>query len=248
MLENLQKFWNAVQDEIGFLLVAIGFVIVLFFCAVAAERIARNREIGSEKVSRTRKIAVIGMFSALAAVLMYLEFPLPFLAPGFYQLDFSEIPVLIVSFIFGPVAGVTTEMVKILIKIIIKPTSTAFVGELANFIIGCAFVVPASIIYRLKKTRKSAIIGLAVGSLTMALIGMFVNAFVLVPAFAKLFGGVPVSDIVAAGTAVNPAITDIFTFVAFAVAPFNLLKGIFVSVPTVLIYKFISKTVKRLSF
>lgn len=248
MLENLQKFWDAVQDEIGFLLVAIGFVLVLFFCAVAAERIAQNRGIGSEEVSRTRKIAVIGMFSALAAVLMYLEFPLPFLAPGFYQLDFSEIPVLIVSFIFGPVAGVATEIVKILIKIIIKPTSTAFVGELANFIIGCAFVVPASIVYRLKKTRKSAVIGLAVGTLTMALIGMFVNAFVLVPAFAKLFGGVPVSDIVAAGTAINPAITDIFTFAAFAVAPFNLVKGIFVSVPTVFIYKFISKAIKRLSF
>lgn len=246
MLENLQKFWNAVQDEIGFLLVAIGFVVVLFFCAVGAEKVAQKREIGSDHVSRTKKIAVIGVFSALAAVLMYLEFPLPFVAPGFYELDFSEIPVLIVSFIFGPVAGVLTELVKILIKIVIKPTSTAFVGELANFIIGCALVVPASIVYRLKKTRKSAIVGLLVGTLTMALVGMFVNAFVLVPAFAKLFGGVPVSDIVAAGTAINPAITDIFTFAAFAVAPFNLLKGIIVSIPTIFIYKFISKTVKSI--
>ena len=247
MIENLQKFWNAVQDEIGFLLVAIGFIVVLFFCAVAAERIAQKREVGNDHISRTKKLAVIGMFSALAAVLMYLEFPLPFIAPGFYQLDFSEVPVLIISFVFGPVAGVTGELVKILIKIVIKPTSTAFVGELANFIIGCAFVVPASIVYRLKKTKKSAIVGLAVGTTSMVLISMFVNAFVLVPAFAKLFGGVPVSDIVAAGTAVNPAITNLMTFAAFAVAPFNLLKGIVVSVPTVIIYKFISKTVKNMT-
>lgn len=246
MIENLQKFWNAVQDEIGFLLVAIGFIVVLFFCAVAAEKLAKKREVGSDHISRARKIAVIGVFSALAAVLMYLEFPLPFVAPAFYQLDFSEIPILIIGFIFGPVAGVAGELVKILIKIVIKPTSTAFVGELANFIIGCAFVVPTSIIYRLRKTKKSAVTGLAVGTVSMTLIGMFVNAFVLVPAFAKLFGGVPVSDIVAAGTAVNPAITDIFTFAAFAVAPFNLLKGILVSVPTIFLYKFISKSIKTL--
>lgn len=246
MLENLQKFWNAVQDEIGFLIVAIGFVAVLFFCAVAAEKFARKREVGSDHVSRTRKLAVIGVFSALSAVLMYLEFPLPFIAPGFYQLDFSEVPALIISFIFGPVAGATAELVKILIKIVIKPTSTAFVGEVANFIVGCALVIPASIVYRLRKTKKSAVVGLVVGTATMVFIGMFVNAFVLVPAFAKLFGGVPVSEIVAAGTAVNPAITDIFTFAAFAVAPFNLLKGIFVSIPTMIIYKFISKTIKTI--
>lgn len=246
MWENLQKFWSAIQDEFGFLLVALGFIAVLFVAAVAAEKVAQSREIGNEKTSRTKRIAVIGVFSALAAVLMYIEFPLPFIAPGFYELDFSEIPIMIVGFVFGPVAGVTSELVKILIKLIIKPTSTAFVGELANFIIGCSFVVPASIIYRLKKTKKSAIIGLAVGTASMALIGMFVNAFVLVPAFAKLFGGMPVSEIVAMGTAVNPAITDIFSFVALAVAPFNILKGIIVSIPTIIIYKFISKTVKSM--
>ena len=247
MIEKLQMFWNAVQDEIGFLLVAIGFIVVLFFCALAAEKIAKKNEIGTNTGSRTRKIAIIGVFSALAAALMYLEFPLPFLAPGFYQLDFSEVPVLIVGFLFGPVAGVTAELVKILIKIIIKPTSTAFVGELANFIMGCAFVVPASIVYRLKKTKKSAIVGLAVGTGSLVLISMFVNAFVLVPAFANLFGGVPVSDIVAAGTAVNPVITDLLTFTTFAVAPFNLMKGIVVSIPTVFLYKAISKMIKQIT-
>lgn len=247
MFAKLQTFWNAVQDEIGFLLVAIGFVVVLFFCALVAEKIAQKRGVGTTYVSHTKKIAFIGMFSALAAVLMYLEFPLPFIAPGFYQLDFSEMPVLITGFMFGPVAGVTGELIKILIKIIIKPTSTAFVGELANFIIGCAFVVPTSIVYRLRKTKKSAVAGLAVGTTSMVLISMFVNVFVLVPAFANLFGGVPVSDIVAAGTAVNPAITNLLTFAAFAVAPFNLIKGIVVSVPTVIIYKHISKAVKNMT-
>lgn len=246
MMENLQKFWNAVADELGFLLVALGFVVVLFVAAILAEKIAKKQDLGNARTSRTRKIAVIGVFSALAAALMYLEFPLVFIAPNFYQLDFSEIPVLIVSFLFGPVAGVTSELVKILVKIIIKPTSTAFVGELANFIVGCAFVVPASILYRLKKSKKSAVIGLATGTISMILIGMFVNAFVLVPAFAKMYGGIPTSAIVEYGTAINPAITNIFTFVAFAVAPFNLIKGILVSIPTLFLYKFISKAVKSM--
>ena len=116
------------------------------------------------KIFTTKNIVLMAVFSALATVLMLLEFPIPFIAPSFYEIDLSEIPILIGSFIMGPVAGVIMEAVKILLKLLIKGTSTAYVGDLANFFIGCCFVIPASIIYKHKKSKKSALIGMTVGT------------------------------------------------------------------------------------
>ncbi|MGX8703034.1 MAG: ECF transporter S component [bacterium] len=189
-----------------------------------------------------RRLAFIGMFSAIAAVLMFLEFPLPF-APPFYKLDFSEIPVLIGTFAFGPVTGVICEFVKILVKTIIKGTSTAFVGELANFVIGCALIVPAGIIYKIKKTRKGALISLLAGTLVMTIAGCFINAFVMLPTYAAAFH-MPIDELVKMGTAVNANVTNLFTFVMLCVAPFNLLKGVVVSIITFLLYKRISRLIK----
>ena len=95
----------------------------------------------SKKLLNVRNVVLMGMFGAIGAVLMLFEFPLPFIAPSFYGLDLSEIPVLVGTFAMGPVAGAVTEMVKILIKLVLKPTSTGFVGEFANFCIGCALVL-----------------------------------------------------------------------------------------------------------
>ena len=170
----------------------------------------------NKNISNTQRITLIGIFSALAAVLMYLEIPFFFAPPEAYKLDFSEVPVLISSFMLGPVEGIITECLKIVIKLIIKPTSTAFVGEFANLVVGITFVLPASIIYKKKKTRKGALIGMTAGTLTMTVVGCFVNAFILLPAFAYLFGNVPVSEIIKLGTAVNPAITNMFTFIVLA--------------------------------
>lgn len=104
----------------------------------------------------------MGMFGALAAVLMLFEVPLPFIAPSFYGLDISEVPVLVGTFAMGPVAGAVMEGVKILVKLLLKPTSTGFVGEFANIVIGCSMVVPAGMIYRLRKTKKGSIEAMAV--------------------------------------------------------------------------------------
>ena len=103
----------------------------------------------------TRTIVCVGMLAAISTILMLFEFPLPFIAPGFYELDFSEVPILIGAFALGPVAGVLTELVKILLNLVINGTNTAFVGEFANFVMGCAFVVPASVIYK-EKEKSSA--------------------------------------------------------------------------------------------
>ena len=189
-----------------------------------------------------RKLAFIGMFAAIAAVLMFLDFPLPF-APTFYKLDFSEIPVLIGTFSFGPVAGAVIEFVKILVKTLIKGTQTAFIGELANFIMGCAFVVPAGIIYKIKKTRKGALIGLVAGTLIMTVVSCLINAYVVLPAYATAFH-MPIDKLVEMGSAVNGNVNNLFTFVMLCVAPFNLLKCVISSVITLLLYKRISRLIK----
>mgnify|MGYP004507910833 CR=1 FL=1 len=234
---------QTVMENAIFVAEFIGIVAALVVLAYCMEKIAKKKSGSKERILSTRKIAIIGMFSAIAAVLMVLEFPLPF-APSFYGMDFSELPALIGTFAFGPVAGVLIEFCKIVLKILFKPTSTAFVGELANFAVGCSFLLPASCVYLFHKTKKSALIGSIAGTLCMTVFGTAFNAVYLLPKFAQLFG-MPLDAIIGMGTAVNPAIDSITTLVVFAVAPLNLLKGGLVSVITMLIYKKISPIIKE---
>lgn len=196
-----------------------------------------------EKWLTTKNLVLMGMFGALAGVLMMFEFPLVFIAPSFYGLDLSEVPVLVGTFAMGPVAGVIIEFVKILIKLILKPTTTGFVGEFANFVIGCALVIPAGLIYHTKKSKKSAVIGMVVGTIVMALSGIVINAVVMLPFYANVM---PLETILAAGAAVNPAVSNIWTFAIICVGPFNLIKGIVVSVVTQLVYKRISNLIHQI--
>ena len=186
--------------------------------------------------SKVRTLAQIAMLGAVATVLMLFEFPLPFIAPPFYELDFSEVPILVGAFAMGPLAGVAIEAIKILLNFVINGTITAGVGEFANFILGCAFLLPASLIYRQKKTKKRAIIGMALGTVIMTVAGCVMNAFVLLPAYGAAFG-MPVDAFVQMGTAINKSINSLFTFAVLAVGPFNLIKGILDSVIVMLIYK-----------
>ena len=192
--------------------------------------------------SNVRTLAQVGMLSAIAVVLMLFEVPLPF-APAFYEIDFSEVPVLVGCFAMGPAAGVAIEFLKILLNFAINGTATAGVGEIANFLIGCSLVVPAALIYKFKKTRTGAIVGMAAGTVFMTAVGCLLNAFVLLPTYAVAFG-MPIDGLVQMGTAVNSAIDSLTTFVLFAVAPFNLLKGVLVSLIVFLIYKKISPVFK----
>ena len=187
--------------------------------------------------SKVRTMAQVGMLSAIAVVLMLFEIPLPF-SPAFYEIDFSEVPVLVGCFAMGP-----AEFLKILLNFAINGTATAGVGEIANFLIGCSLVVPAALIYKFKKTRTGAIVGMAAGTVFMTAVGCLLNAFVLLPTYAVAFG-MPIDGLVQMGTAVNSAIDSLTTFVLFAVAPFNLLKGVLVSLIVFLIYKKISPVFK----
>lgn len=237
---SMTSIWQTAKENVTFVLVVLGIAALIFVAAYLVERLERRGQ--KEKVLTTKKIAVIGMFSAIAAVLMYFEFPVWF-APAFYELDFSEVPVLICAFAFGPVAGVLTEFCKVLLKLFLKGTTTAFVGDFANFVIGCSFVLPAAIIYKYKKNRKTAIVAAVVGTICMTVFGSAFNAIYLLPKFAQLYG-LPLEQIIAMGSAINGNINSVSTLVLFAVVPMNLLKGTAVSLITILIYKKISIILK----
>ena len=200
-----------------------------------------TREKSKERIG-VRGVVQIGMLSAIAIILMQFEVPLPF-APPFYKIDFSEIPVLIGCFVMGPLAGAIVELIKVILNVVISGTTTGGVGDIANFLIGCAMCVPAGMIYKKYHTRKSALAGMAVGTVFMTVIGCILNAYVLLPVYAKAFE-MPIDSLVAMGTAVNHSSTSLSTFVIFAVAPFNLLKGVLVSFIVFLIYKKISPIFK----
>ncbi len=185
-------------------------------------------------------IAKIGVLGAVAAVLMLFELPLWF-APPFYKLDFSEIPILIGGFALGPAAAIIMELLKNLLNMLLDGGSTtAYVGEFANFVTGCAFVFPAALIYKYKKSIKTAIVGLAIGTLSLVLVGALLNYYLLVPAFSVLYN-MPIENIVSMGSAVNASISDLKTLIIFAVMPFNLLKAAVCSAVTMLLYKRVSK-------
>ena len=191
----------------------------------------------NERLLTTRNVVLMGMFSALGAVLMLFEIPLPFIAPSFYGLDLAEVPVLVGTFALGPVAGAVMEVVKILIKLVLKPTSTGFVGEFANLAIGCALVVPAGIIYQINRTKKGALYGMAAGTVIMSMAGVAINALVMLPFYSNFM---PLENIIAAGAAINPFVSNIWTFAIICAGPFNVVKGVAVSLITWLVYKRVS--------
>ena len=187
------------------------------------------------QIGKTRYMVQVAMLGAAAVVLMFFDIPLPF-APSFYRIDLSEVPVLIGAFAMGPLAGAAIELIKILLNLVMKGSTTAGVGEVANFLIGCAYVMPAAWIYKTQKTKKNAMIGMAVGTVFLAAAGGLL-------AYAAAFG-MPMDALVGMGSAVNKAITSLPTFVLFAVVPFNIIKGVVVSLVTMLLYKHISRLLK----
>ena len=237
-MPNLSKLWEDICGNLLYVLVFLLIFAAIFAVAMGLEKLWLK----PERQSPARRTAYIGIFAAIAAVLVYFEFPLPF-APGFYELDFSFVPELICAFALGPVAGVVCALVKELLKLLLRGTTTAFVGDLSNFVMGCSFILPASVVYFAKKSRRSALIGMAVGTVVLSVFGSVFNAFYLLPAFSALYG-MPLEAIVGMGTKVNAAITDVSTLVLFAVVPFNLLKGALVSLITFLLYKHIERLLR----
>ncbi len=235
----MSEFLQTLYENMQFLFTVLAIFAALVLLAKLAEKTICKQNIPSRGGART--IAVCAMCAALSGLLMLLEVPL-FFAPGFYKMDLSELPVLFCGFYLGPVAAVVCEFLKVLVKLLLKGTITAFVGEFANFAVGCAMILPAAIIYCLKKTRKGAILALVSGSLFMTVFGSLFNAVYLLPKFAQLFG-MPLDAIVNMGSTVNPAIRNVSTLVLYAVVPLNLIKGGIVSILTFALYKRVERAI-----
>jgi riboflavin transporter FmnP len=187
----------------------------------------------------TRKLAILAILTAMAAVLMALEISVP-LMPPFLKFDFSELPVLIGAFAYGPVSAIMIELVKNLIHLPL--TTTAGVGQLANFIAGVFFAGSAGLVYRFFKTRKGAVLSLVVGTLVMTFGTSLFNYFVLLRLYVIL-AGFPMEAIIGMAAKVNPKVADKETLIIWAFVPFNLFKGTVISILTLLIYKPISKLI-----
>ena len=153
---------------------------------------------------------------------------------------------LLCGFYLGPTATVACEAVKILLKLLIKGTSTAFVGDFANFAVGCSLVLPATIFYHAHRSKHSAIIGLTLGTACMTIFGSAFNAIYLLPKFAQLYG-MSLESIVGLGTLVNANVSSVTTLVLFCVVPLNLIKGVAVSILTMLLYKRVARPLFGLS-
>ena len=228
----MQELISQLNDNVGFVLACLAIIAGIALLAKLAERFLPE----TRKVSVARRVSIISICAAIAVVLHILDFPLPFLAPGFYKLDFSEVPVMLCGFFLGPSAAVICEGIKILLKLLLKSTSTAFVGDLANFVVGCSFVLPATIWYHVHKSKHSALAGLCLGTLCMTIFGTAFNAVYLLPKFAQLYG-MPLETIIAMGTKIHGGVKGVGTFVVLCVAPLNLVKGALISLLTMLLYK-----------
>jgi riboflavin transporter FmnP len=183
------------------------------------------------KNSRIRKLSVTAVMSALAAILMYIETPMPFF-PFFLKLDPSDLPAIICSFAVGPLWGVGVQLFKNIIHAL--STQTMIAGEIANFFVGAAFVLPAGIVYNILHTKKGAVIGLIAGTVTMALTGIFTNLYITLPVYSLLM---PIEDIIKKAANANSLIKDKISLIIYGITPFNLFKGILISTVTLLVYK-----------
>lgn len=230
-----ENFWSNLRENSLFLLELVAVIIGVLLLAYVIERIIKKVNKDTEKILTTRKIAVIGMFSAVAGLLMVFEFPLPGI-PTTHKFELGDLAGLLCGFAYGPVAGILVAMLKVIIKLMFRPSGTAFVGEMANFLIGSSLILPATTIYWMNKTKKGAVIACIVGGISMTVFGSLLNLFYIFPVFLKMFCDGDMEKLVAMGS-VNPLIKDIPTFVLFTAVPINLLKSVADGVLTMLLYK-----------
>ena len=189
-----------------------------------------------------RYMTVTAMLSAVAFALMFFEFSIPFLVPSFIQMDLSELPALIGSFAMGPLYGVIICLIKNLIHLLI--TTTGGVGELSNFILGAAFVLPAGLIYQRKKTKKNAVIGSVLGAAFMALLSVASNYFIVYPVYTAFL---PMDTILAMYQEILPSADTLLKCLVIFNMPFTFVKGMLSVIITLLIYKHISPIIKGVS-
>ena len=188
------------------------------------------------KKDTTHNLTVAAMLSAVAFILMFIEFPIPMLIPAFIKMDFSDLPALLGAFALGPVYGVIISFMKNLLHIVIMGTSTACVGELSNFILGAIFSAVAGYLYKHHKSRKTAIIGAVAGAVAMGVLSVPSNYFVVYPAYVQFYH-MPLEAILGMYQAILPSADSLIKCLIIFNLPFTLVKGLLDAVLCMLIYK-----------
>lgn len=193
-----------------------------------------------KKVIGTERLVKTSILSAVAFIIIMIDFPLP-IFPEFLKIDLSDIPALIGAFAMGPVVGVIIELIKNILHLLV--TKTAGIGEVANFIVGSTFVFVSAYVYSKNKTKKTAIISLVIGTVSMAIVAGLMNYFILIPLYESALK-FPISAMIGAAASINSVITNLETLVLFSIVPFNILKGVIVSIVVLLIYKKVEPIIK----
>lgn len=178
----------------------------------------------------TKQIATIGICAAISFVLMFIKFPISYL--GFLELEISDVPAALVTLIYGPISGILVELIKNILHL--TATSTGMSGELSNFLVSVGFILPLGLFTKKRKEKKNMILGMTFGILGMALMGMLVNYFITVPLYLALFGRDAVLGMV---QATIPSIQNVASLVVIGITPFNLFKGVIISVFAGSLYK-----------
>lgn len=195
------------------------------------------------EIFKTHNLVKIGLLTSVAFVLMMLDFAVP-IFPAFLKLDISDVPAIIGTFAMGPVAGILIELNKNILNALTRTTSMG-IGEVANFIVGIAYIIPLGIIYNKIKSKKGVILGAIIGTLSMTIVACLFNYFILIPAYSTIVFNQPISVFVDMANVVNNSVTNFVTLILFAIAPFNLIKGIIISIIGYWLYKVLKPIIHK---
>ena len=188
----------------------------------------------TNKLFSTRNMIRMGLLSAIAVVLMQIDFSVPFLFPPFLKIDLGDVPGIVGVLVIHPLAGLVIPLVKNLIDVLVFGTTTGGIGELSNFIISVSYLIPLMIIVSRNKSFKATLTGLLLGIVTMTVVGCISNYFIVLPLYSQFM---PLEQVIGMGAKINPAIGDMKSFVFLIIAPFNMLKGSIISIASVVIVK-----------
>ena len=197
--------------------------------------------IKKQRLISTNTMTKVAILSAISYILMFISLPIPGIFPDFLKIDISDVPAIFGGMSLGPVAGFIIVFIKNLFQAMTAST-TAWIGEIANFLIGGSYVVIVSLIYRHKKDIKDLLIGVILGTIVMIIVGCLTNYYMLLPFYAKVM---PMEAIISMGSIINPRITDLGSFVILMIAPFNLVKAVLISLITLPLYKKMEVILKK---
>lgn len=203
----------------------------------------KSETLQQRSIFKTSSLVKIGLLSAIALALMLLDFAIP-IFPAFLQLDISDAPIVIGTLAMGPLAGIMIELIKNILHALIA-TTTMGIGEVANFIVGIAYIIPLGILYNKNKNTKNVVLGLISGTIIMTIVAGIFNYFILIPLYSTIVFNQPISAFVAMAAQVNGLITNFVTMILLAIVPFNLLKGIIISALGYYLYKMLKPIIYK---